>query len=86
MDDGCSGRDHTVFRAIIVGLLIFFATMSRSEAQPIAMVTDLVGRAVTVNATARVPLGILADLPDGAQVELNSGAGAIRPSNDSCRN
>jgi hypothetical protein len=65
---------RVLFGAIILGLLSFFVAVGRSEAQPIAMVTDLVGRAEAINNAARVPLGILADLPDGARVELNPGA------------
>jgi hypothetical protein len=61
-----AGLRRILFGAIVLGLLSFFVAVGRSEAQPIAMLTNLVGRAETINSAARVPLGIMADLPDGA--------------------
>ena len=60
-----SGALRRVFAlgAILLGLLSFFVAVGRSEAQPIATVTE------AVNNISRAPLGVLADLTDGARVE-----------------
>lgn len=63
-------------RPWFVALMVLASLMSPAAigAQTVAMVTDLVGRAATVGEASRTPVGILAELEEGARIELGTGS------------
>jgi hypothetical protein len=50
---------------------------SAAYAQPVAIVTDVQGRATLDAATSRAPVGVLTELRDGARMSLDAGARAV---------
>ncbi|MBP9712493.1 MAG: hypothetical protein KBD60_02240 [Sterolibacterium sp.] len=66
---------HTAFiHALSIGLLTSLTSLPAQASEPIAMTTDVQGKAWIVVGDQQTPLGVMAYLPSGAKLRLDKGA------------